>query len=332
MGYCSCSYSVLASEGVSLNGTSLQFGGVGTYMAGKMINAQNVSTSGQEVFLKSDNLQGSFGNWIKGTAPAPLDFVENTSSSGKNFRVKDDKTSTSDKNDFKRVVVGKNATLTLSANGQINIKNLKLKKGASLKVSGKSTVSVKEFIRLDEEVQLGEASNGISLFMGNNLNVLSGSKLNGYFYCKENIGIKDAAATSKTIIKGTLAGKMITAGANVELYGSEVNCDNIVKAAVEESPLAEVNQPETTQQGIQKIGEWKFGPNPTLDYLRVEIPEGKVQRVGILDGIGNVHHLNYEVENDGSVRINTQNLRSQIWYLRITTDKETKILRIYKNQ
>jgi hypothetical protein len=332
MGYCSCSYSVLASEGVSLNGTSLQFGGVGTYIAGKMINAQNVSTSGQEVFLKSDNLQGSFGNWIKGTAPAPLDFVENTSSSGKNFRVKNDKTGTSDKNDYKRVVVGKNATLTLSANGQINIKNLKLKKGASLKVSGKSTVSLKDFIRLDEEVQLGEASNGISLFMGNNLNVLPGSKLNGYFYSKENIGIKDAAATSKTIIKGTLAGKMITAGANVELYGSEVNCDNIAKAAVEESPLAEVNQPETQQQGIQKIGEWKFGPNPTLDYLRVEIPEGKVQRVGVLDGIGNVHHLNFEVENDGSIRINTQKLRSQIWYLRITTDMETKILRIYKNQ
>lgn len=80
---------------------------------------------------------------------------------------------------------------------------------------------------------------------------------------------------------------------------------------------------------------FKLSPNPVRDFTKLIHPfkQGETIQIEILNGAGVfVKRLSFVVDNTGELRIPTENLSNGVYLMRIQFGKNTKILKLIKQQ
>ncbi|HLP34405.1 MAG TPA: T9SS type A sorting domain-containing protein [Amoebophilaceae bacterium] len=275
-GNCLCSYAMLASESIEINGTNLEYGGLGTYQAQKTVTITKATYGASNVFVKSDILSSSTppALVIKGIAPSPLSFEENTKSTRKKLRVKNGKTGDFSESEYGKVKIGKNATLTYKGTGDVYFKTLKIKKGGKLNFEQTAKVHIKTYVRLNEDITINEGQENVKIFAAKNVGIEKGSQVNAYIHSQAGIEVKNADANKKTTINGLLTATKIKSGENVVLKGQPTDCNSTQAVASKEDSL-QAKSDEAASETMDQIsqepngGKITFGPNPSSDYLNV---------------------------------------------------------------
>ncbi|MCP9747843.1 T9SS type A sorting domain-containing protein [Lacihabitans sp. CS3-21] len=306
-GNCLCSYAMLASENIEVNGSSIEYGGLGTYQAGKTINLSKTTFGAANVFVKSDVLVADAqpSLVIKGIAPTPLAFESNDKSTRKKLKVKNGKEGSFSENDFGKVKIGKNATLTYTGSGDVFFKTLKIKKGGKLNFEQTAKVHIKTYTRLGQEITINEGQENVKIFATKNVGIEKGSQINAYLHSQASIDIKHADASKKTTINGILIGTKIKSGSNVVLKGQPTDCSNNAAAATKEDSLvAKIDEAETeSMEEISKepiTEKISFGPNPSSDFVNISLPNiNKITnvKIGIRDTQGRLLSIQEAVVN-----------------------------------
>ena len=334
-GNCLCSYAMLASESINIDGTNISYGGLGTYSPGKTITLKSASFGDVNTFVKSDNLTADVSpkNIIKGVAPAPLAFEENTFSDKKRLNVKKGKSESSSESHFGRVKIGKNATLTINGSGDLYIKNLKIKGGGSLNFANETKVHIKDYIRLGDEIVLNQTEQKVKFFLANNLSINKSSTINAGMHSLKNINIKDGDASKKTQIKGLLAAQNISSGKNVVLFGAPTDCNNVNKASGEKQDtlLAQSNAAENIIEENTSIEKrYGFGPNPTDDLFSVVFYETdlKILTVKTINAQGKEFHVSYEKNGNNRIALDISRLAPGAYFVKINTNKNIELIKM----
>ncbi len=339
-GNCLCSYAMLASESIEVNGTAIDYGGLGTYQAGKTIALSKATFGPLNVFVKSDVLVADAqpSLVIKGIAPTPLAFEANDKSTRKKLKVKNGKEGSFSENDFGKVKVGKNATLTYTGSGDLYFKTLKIKKGGKLNFEQSAKVHIKTYTRLGEEITINEGQENVKIFAAKNVGIEKGSQINAYLYSQAGIEVKNADASQKTTINGILIAAKIKTGGNVVLKGQPTDCSNTVAAASkEDSLLAKTDEAESDQEQLltaepqtQKI---VFGPNPTSDFVTISVPnisKPTLAKVAISDSQGR-HVKTQKVEINASkndFQLDLRKLHNGLYIIQIETNQAKNTVKI----
>ncbi|MDP1815234.1 MAG: T9SS type A sorting domain-containing protein [Leadbetterella sp.] len=295
-GNCLCSYAMLASENIEVNGSSIEYGGLGTYQAGKTINLSKTTFGAVNVFVKSDVLVADTqpSLVIKGIAPTPIAFEANDKSTRKKLKVKNGKEGSFSENDFGKVKIGKNATLTYTGSGDVFFKTLKIKKGGKLNFQQTAKVHIKTYTRLGQEITINEGQENVKIFATKNVGIEKGSQIDAYLHSQAGIEVKNANASKKTTINGILIATIIKSGENVVLKGQPTDCNNTPMATTNEDSLL-AKKDEATTETMEEISKEPtndkitFGPNPSSDFINISLPNiNKITnvKIGIRDTQG----------------------------------------------
>lgn len=340
-GVCLCSYAMLASESIEIDGSTLEFGGLGTYQAGKKIILKNTTYGVINVFAKSDILQADNqpSLVIKGIAPSPLPYEPNEERDNKNLKVKNGKQLDFGSKFFGKVKIGKNATLTFTGTGDLYFKTLKIKKGGKLNFEQTAKVHIKSYIRLADEITINESQENVKVFVSKNVGIGMGSHINAYLHSLSGIDIKAANSDNKTIINGLLIGSKIKSGTNVILKGQPTDCNNILLTSnLSDSLIAEMGEYSETKREEAIIAEpsndgVKFGPNPATEYVNITLPytigEEKV-KIMVRDSQGR------QVRTQDSVIDNTKNhlqidlrkLQAGLYFIELAIKNEKRMIKL----
>jgi hypothetical protein len=339
-GSCLCSYAMLASESIEINGTNLEYGGIGTYQAQKTVSISKASYGANNVFVRSDILTADTppANVIKGIAPTPLSFEENTKTSKKKLKVKNGKTGDFSDNEYGKVKIGKNATLTYTGTGDVYFKTLKIKKGGKLNFKQTAKVHIKTYTRLGDEITINESQEKIKIFAAKNVGISKGSQVNAYVHSQANIAIEDADADNKTIINGLLVGTKIKTGANVTLKGQPTDCSNTAAAATkEDSLMAKADEAETeTEESLTAepaVDKISFGPNPATDYVNISMNNSTGQikvKVIIRDSQGRqVRTQDSDIDSiKNQIKVDLRKIQSGLYFIELRTASARNVLKL----
>ena len=321
-GNCLCSYAMLASESIEVNGSAIEYGGLGTYQAGKAINLSKTTFGAENVFVKSDVLVADAqpSLVIKGIAPTPLAFESNDKSTRKKLKVKNGKEGSFSENDFGKVKIGKNATLTYTGSGDVFFKTLKINKGGKLNFQQTAKVHIKTYTRLGQEITINEGQENVKIFATKNVGIEKGSQINAYLHSQASIDIKHADASKMTTINGILIATKIKSGSNLVLKGQPTDCSNTTEAATkEDSLLAKTDEAETeSMEEISKepiIEKISFGPNPSSEFVNISLPNiSKITnvKIGIRDTHGRLLSIQEAVVNPNKMDLQVDLRKFQV--------------------
>lgn len=340
-GVCLCSYAMLASESIEIDGSNLEYGGLGTYQAGKKIILKNTTYGLSNVFAKSDILQADNqpSMVIKGIAPSPLPYEPNEEWDNKNLKVKNGKQLDFGSKFFGKVKIGKNATLTFTGTGDLYFKTLKIKKGGKLNFEQTAKVHIKSYIRLAEEITINESQENVKVFVSKNVGIDKGSQINAYLHSQEGIDIKAADEDKKTKINGLLIANKIKSGANVILLGQPTDCSNIlVTSNLSDSLIAENGESSETLKEEALIIEPSnarviFGPNPATEYVNITLPytiaEEKVKII-VRDSQGRqVRTQESMIDNiKNLLQIDLRKLQTGLYFIELETKIDRQMIKL----
>jgi hypothetical protein len=340
LGSCLCSYAMLASENIEIKGSTIAYGGIGTYQAQKTVSISKAIYGAINVFVKSDILTADTppATVIKGIAPTPQSFEGNDKSTRKKLKVKNGKQGEFSDNDYGKVKVGKNATLTYTGMGEVYFKTLKIKKRGKLNFEQTAKVHIKTYTRLADEITINEGGEKVKIFATKNVGISKGSHVNAYVHSQASIAIEDADADNKTTINGLLTATKIKSGANVIIKGQPTDCSNTpAVAAQSDSLLVKANEAETegeelltVEPGANKIS---YGPNPATDYVNVIFlnPTGH-ERVKIIirDSQGRQVRTQDSVIDSpkNHLQIDLKKLHSGLYLIELRTMNETSVVKL----
>jgi hypothetical protein len=339
-GNCLCSYAMLASESIEINGSTIEYGGLGTYQAGKTINLSKTIFGAANVFVKSDVLVADTqpSLVIKGIAPTPLAFEENSKTGKKKLKVKNGKEGSFSESNFGKVKVGKNATLTYTGSGDVYFKSLKIKKGGKLNFQQTAKVHIKTYTRLGQEITINEGQENVKIFATKNVGIEKGSQINAYLHSQASIDIKNADASKKTTINGILIANKIKSGSNVVLKGQPTDCSNTTAAATkEDSLLAKKDEAETElMEEISKepiTEKISFGPNPSSDFINISLPNiNKITnvKIGIRDTQGRqISTQEASVSsNKTDLQVDLRKLQVGLYLIELKTSTNKNIIKV----
>ncbi|MCP9748238.1 T9SS type A sorting domain-containing protein [Lacihabitans sp. CS3-21] len=339
-GNCLCSYAMLASENIEVNGSAIEYGGLGTYQAGKTINLSKTTFGAANVFVKSDVLVADTqpSLVIKGIAPTPLAFEANDKSTSKKLKVKNDKEGSFSENDFGKVKIGKSATLTYTGSGDVYFKTLKIKKGGKLNFQQTTKVHIKTYTRLGQEITINEGQENVKIFATKNVGIEKGSQINAYLHSQANIDIKHSDASKKTTINGILLATKIKSGSNVVLKGQPTDCSNTTEAATkEDSLLAKTDEAETeSMEEISKepiIEKISFGPNPSSEFVNISLPNiSKITnvKIGIRDTQGRLLSIQEAVVNPTKMdlQVDLRKFQVGLYLIELKTSTNKNIIKV----
>ena len=339
-GNCLCSYAMLASENIEVNGSAIEYGGLGTYQAGKTVNLSKATFGPTNVFVKSDVLVADTqpSLVIKGIAPTPLTFEANDKSTRKKLKVKNGKEGSFSENDFGKVKVGKNATLTYTGSGDVYFRTLKIKKGGKLNFEQTAKVHIKTYTRLGDEITINEGQENVKIFAAKNVGIQKGSQINAYLHSQAGIDIKNTDASKKTTINGILIATKIKSGSNVVLKGQPTDCSNTAAvASKEDSLLAKTSEAEndqeqsiTTEPTTQKV---IFGPNPSSDYVNISMPnitKPTSVKVKISDNLGRqMKTLDVQMSaSKNDIQIDLRKFQDGLYFIQLETNEAKNTLKV----
>jgi len=339
-GNCLCSYAMLASESIEVNGSAIEYGGLGTYQAGKTVNLSKATFGAANVFVKSDILVADTqpSIVIKGIAPTPLAFEANEKSTRKKLKVKNGKEGRFSESDFGKVKVGKNATLTYTGSGDVYFKTLKIKKGGKLNFEQTAKVHIKTYIRFSQEITINEGQENVKIFATKNVGIEKGSQINAYLHSQGGIEIKNADASKKTTINGILIATKIKSGSNVVLKGQPTDCSNTTVAATkEDSLLAKTDEAETeSMEEISKepiTEKISFGPNPSSDFINISLANiNKITyvKIGIKDTHGRLLSIQEAVVNPTKtdLQVDLRKFQVGLYLIELKTSTNKNIIKV----
>lgn len=339
-GSCLCSYGMLASESIEINGSTIEYGGIGTYQAQKTVSISNATYGANNVFVRSDILTADIPptNVIKGIAQTPLAFEENPKTGKKKLKVKNNKQEDFSDSDYGKVTIGKNATLTYTGSGDIYFKTLKIKKGGKLNFEQTTKVHINTYIRLAEEITINEGGENVKIFADKNVGIAKGSQINAYIHSQAGIEIKNADANKKTIINGLLIAVKIKSGSNVTLKGQPTECSNSKQSGNKiDSLQAKTDEAENYQEQlitVEPISEKViFGPNPTSDFVNIFVPnitKPTLAKVTISDNLG--RQIKTQVAElstaKNSIQIDLRNYYDGLYLIHLETNEIKNTLKI----
>ncbi len=339
-GNCLCSYAMLASESIEINGSSIEYGGIGTYQAQKTVSISKATYGANNVFVKTDILTADIPptNVIKGIAPTPLAFEENQKTSKKKLKIKKDTQEDFSGIDYGKVIIGKNATLTYTGAGDIYFKTLKIKKGGHLNFEQSTKVHIKTYMRLAEEITINEGGENVKIFANKNVGIAKGSQINAYIHSQAGIEIKNADASKKTIINGLLIAVKIKSGSNVSIKGQPTECTNTAPTGNKiDSLQAKTDEAENYQEQfitVEPISEKViFGPNPTSDFVSISLPnitKPTLAKVTISDNLGRkIKTEEAEVSTvKNSIQIDLRKFYEGLYFIHLETNQIKNTLKI----
>ncbi|MCP9767063.1 T9SS C-terminal target domain-containing protein, partial [Lacihabitans sp. LS3-19] len=337
-GNCLCSYAMLASERIEVNGSAIEYGGLGTYQAGKTVNLSKSTFGPTNVFVKSDVLVADTqpSLVIKGIAPTPLAFEANDKSTRKKLKVKNGKEGSFSENDFGKVKVGKNATLTYTGSGDVYFKTLKIKKGGKLNFEQSAKVHIKTYTRFNQEITINEGQENVKIFTAKNVGIEMGSQINAYLHSQAGIEIKNADANKKTTINGILIASKIKSGSNVVLKGQPTDCSNTAVVGTEEDSLISKNESKEIEKIESLIPEpknyeIKIGPNPTKGEFNIIFYGKDVQilDVKVFNILGNeIDIYGFKLLENGMC-FNFDKLNNGMYFISLNTGEKVEKFKIY---
>jgi hypothetical protein len=339
-GNCLCSYAMLASESIEINGTNIEYGGLGTYQAQKAVSITKATYGANNVFVKSDILNAATppATVIKGIAPVPLSFEGNDKNNRKKLKVKNGKKGDFSENEYGKVKIGKDAILTYKGSGDVYFKKLKIKKGGKLNFEQKAKVHIKSYIRLSEEITINEDQENVKIFATRNVGIEKGSLINAYIHSQAGIEVKNADADKKTTINGLLTAVKIKSGENVVLKGQPTDCNSTQAVATKEDSLqAKADEAEIeSREAVSKEPsnpKITFGPNPATDYVSIYMGNSvshKKVRVIIRDIQGRqVRIQDSEVEgSQNQIKVNLREVESGLYLIELRTPSVRNVLKL----
>lgn len=339
-GNCLCSYAMLASESIEINGTNLEYGGLGTYQAQKTVTITKATYGASNVFVKSEILSSSTppALVIKGIAPSPLSFEENTKNARKKLRVKNGKNGDFSESEYGKVKIGKNATLTYKGTGDVYFKTLKIKKGGKFNFEQSAKVHIKSFIRLQEDIAINEGLLNVKIFAAKNVGIEKGSQINAYVHSKGGIEVKNAEASKKTTINGLLTASKIKSGENVVLKGQPIDCNSTKAVAIKEDSLVatldesinEYTEEVSKEPNGEKV---TFGPNPSSDFINVSMPnitQTQMVRINIRDiqgrQVGSQEVL--VTPNKPALQVDLKKIQNGLYLIELKTNTVKNIIKV----
>ncbi len=276
-GVCPCSYAILASEEVELVNSTVNFGGVGAYGANGRVTIQNSRLNKANVLVRGSQLNVDASSMpdrqIQRRAPDPFTFEEGTGGIKGTLRVKSNSTLTASEGQYGTIRIKRGATLTLTE-ARVDMKKIVISKGGRLNFTQKTVLHVDQQVKTRDDVQFNATSQSVKVFAGRDLVFGGKNQLNGYFHTLREASFERNRGDEQTLVQGTIVGQRVRAMGGVTWDGGIVPCQQDAEEDdtqgsvpfVAESP----NEVLTTESHL--IGEgngmmFRFGPNPTFDYV-----------------------------------------------------------------
>jgi hypothetical protein len=328
-GVCLCTYAIVASERVEINGSTLANGGIGTNSPGKTVKLSNMAYSANRTFVKSDIIDADNSStpkeYIKGVAPSAGGFEGNSFNDKKKLRVKKGQSETETGDHFKKVVIGKNGSLSFSA-ADVYIKKLKFKKTSSLSINAQGSVHVIKIVKIMDGVTInggGKIYGEKDIKLYRNVNVVAS------LHSSETIEIKSSKADATSSIKGLLAASIVKSGENVSLDGIPTNCDleNEVSQIAEE--IAQEKEPQSIESEETTLGTlFSFGPNPAYGPLMINLNRENTDEYQILVKDYQGRNITKSMTANKLINLDVSGLKNGIYYISIFSENEIQTSRL----
>jgi len=276
-GVCPCSYAILASEEVELVNSTVNFGGVGAYGANGRVTIQNSRLNKTNVLVRGSQLNVDASSMpdrqIQRRAPDPFTFEEGTGGIKGTLRVKSNSTLTASEGQYGTIRIKRGATLTLTE-ARVDVKKIVISKGGRLNFTQKTVLHVDQQVKTRDDVQFNGTSQSVKVFAGRDLVFGGKNQLNGYFHTLREASFERNRGDEQTLVQGTIVGQRVRAMGGVTWDGGIVPCQQDAEEDDTQGSVPFVaeapNEVLTTESHL--IGEgngmmFRFGPNPTFDYV-----------------------------------------------------------------
>ncbi|MCD8539672.1 MAG: T9SS type A sorting domain-containing protein, partial [Leadbetterella sp.] len=336
-GVCPCSYGLLAFDGITLKNNAVSAGGVGVINSGKKVKLRNTVINLEGTFVKApqsrfDN-QSEASTYIRGAAPTPGAFRNNSNKDKKKEKVGKGESLTLAAGRYGKIKAGKDATLNFSG-GEVYIRSLKVKKNAHLAFTAPTTLLVRNGAKLGKNTALNTSGEQVSIYAGGGITVGNASEVRGVLHTQGRL--KTRGGGEITSLEGLFIAAKIQGGKNTHWAGGGVLCSGNeepeqMPAAKKERRGAESEEAQTMlsdSTGI-RISVW---PNPVVnEVLKISVEsEAEGGELHLVDFTGNTIRKKTFTGHQVSHEINMRQALPGIYILRVSSAGKVRTLRVVK--
>ncbi|NBA89203.1 T9SS type A sorting domain-containing protein, partial [Emticicia sp. CRIBPO] len=347
LGVCPCSYAVIAFDKVTLNRNKVNTGGVGIINSGKKVKLIKTLVNATGTFVKADgkdfDSESSASSYMKGLAPTPDPFRENTFNDKKKLKVKKGQSVSANEDHYGNVKVGRDATLTFSSKSDVFIKKLSLKKGAKIVFGQQTFLVISKKMSIGKEVIINEAAQDAKIFTGKNTVISKGAQVHASIHSDRNMTLRRSSEDTPTQMYGLFVADKIKSGRHVQWNGTGTGCDDnkeqdqavLARKARKSGEKKEITEPEKQLITEEIVSlELSAGPNPTNDLLDllIRLPKETSAQLHVTDLNGR-NLFSEQIQGSGKTirkQLSLGKFASGTYLLNLRTPQENKTVRIVK--
>ncbi len=337
-----CDYVLFAKEEIKIKKSTIHSGGVGVYdddddgveveEDGHIDNVTESFVIAEEIEIDND------GSVLapKTYENAPEDLLDEipfqyANPGNTDLTVPTNSTATAYGATFDKIEVKKDATLVFSGQGEIDIEELKVEEGATIKFNQTTTVRIEKDLELKKNSTFNSTGEVVIVFLEKDLKVKEGCDVTGTFYSKEEIET-DGKSNNHIAMTGLFIADKIESKYYTDWYSGTCGVGNqngnFQRLIANDKVSADDINPNPDVSAETK--PFTFLPNPASTYIRVQTNrfEGQSAVIRIVNEWGTTVWQTREHQLQDELQIEVYQIPAGFYWLEIQASGHRQIEKV----
>ncbi len=271
-------YTAIGFEEVKMKQNTVQSGGVGVVNAGKkaklesgtMVTATNTFVKAPELDLNGGSQVGTYHQGPVAASLLPT-FQAYSGTCSNNLNIPDNSGPIDlDLACYRDIKVGKNVSVTFVGHGTVNVRDLKLKEGASVSFTQNTNVLIDQKLDADKNVTVSNGGNQVWIFTGDHVKVDDGSSVTANIYSQKHLKVEKTSSGNPTWMTGLFIAEKIDSKDNV-FWNWDANTCPFSPPTLMQAGILQFNAVGQTKGGIARVDlSWLTNEDAQNEFYEVE--------------------------------------------------------------
>ncbi len=271
-------YTAIGLDEVKMKQNTVQSGGVGVVNAGKKAKLESgTMVTAANTFVKAPVLELNGGSQVTAYHAGPVNinllpaFIAYNGTCSNNLNLPDNSGPvTLNLACYRDITVGKNVSVTFSGHGTVNVRELKLKEGASVSFAQNTNVLIDKKLDADKSVTVSNGGQQVWIFTGDHVKVDDGSSITANIYSQKHIKVEKTSSGNPTWMTGLFIAEKIDSKDNV-FWNWDANTCPFSPPMLMQAGILQFNAVGQTKGGIARVDlSWVTNEDTQNEFYEVE--------------------------------------------------------------